>query len=105
MSGMTDSKQSLEDPEYSAFAWRRFRRMLSAMGGVSIVTAIIALAWVYYFMGTMTIAIALATLLGVGLTVFMAATLMGLVFLSSGSGHDEDVDAQGKKSAAHRNFR
>lgn len=39
---------------------------------------------------------------GVGLTVFMAAALMGPVFPNSGSGHDEAVDAQGKDSRARR---
>lgn len=105
MTGMTDSNPSLDDPDYSEFAWSRFRRILKAMGWVSALTALIALGWVYYFVSEMTIAIAIATLLGVGLTVFMAAALMGLVFLSSGSGHDEAVDAQGKKSAQHRNLK
>ena len=34
----------------------------------------------------------LAAVGGFGATIMMAAALMGLVFLSSGSGHDEDVD-------------
>jgi hypothetical protein len=34
----------------------------------------------------------LAAIGGFGATIMMAAALMGLVFLSSGSGHDEDVD-------------
>ena len=105
MARMTDSNPSLDDPDYSEFAWSRFRRMLKAMGLVSALTALAALGWMYYFLGEMTLAIGLATLLGVGLTVFMAAALMGLVFLSSGSGHDDDVDAQGKKSAQHRNLK
>lgn len=33
----------------------------------------------------------IATIAGVGFSVLLAAALMGLVFLSSGSGHDEDV--------------
>ncbi|QLC22513.1 cytochrome d ubiquinol oxidase subunit II [Parasphingopyxis sp. CP4] len=102
---MTDSQSSLDDPDYSEFAWRRFRRILKAMAVVSVLTGLVALGWMYYFIGGMTIAIALATVLGVSLTVFMAAALMGLVFLSSGSGHDEQVDAQGKKSAQHRNLK
>jgi hypothetical protein len=105
MAEMTDSNSSLDDPDYSEFAWSRFRRILKAMAVVSVLTGLVALGWMYYFIGGMTIAIALATVLGVGLTVFMAAALMGLVFLSSGSGHDEQVDAQGKKSAQHRNLK
>ncbi len=103
MAEMTDSNSPLDDPDNSEFAWSRFRRMLRAMALVSVLIAVIALGWMYYFIGEMTLAIGLATLFGVGLTVFMAAALMGLVFLSSGSGHDDDVDAQGKKNAEHPN--
>ena len=33
-----------------------------------------------------------ATAAGVGLSVMLGAALMGLVFLSSGSGHDESIE-------------
>lgn len=102
---MTEPKPTLDDTEYSEFAWSRFRGMLKWMGGASVGTAVIAVAWMHLYGGGLTIAIALATALGVGLTVFMAAALMGLVFLSSGSGHDEAVDAQGKDSLTRRNDR
>ena len=35
-----------------------------------------------------------ATIGGVGGSILLAAALMGLVFLSSGTGHDEAVDAR-----------
>ncbi len=41
----------------------------------------------------MTWVIALATVAGVGLSVLLGTALMGLVFLSNGSGHDAAVDA------------
>lgn len=34
----------------------------------------------------------IATAAGVGLSVMLGAALMGLVFLSSGSGHDESIE-------------
>jgi hypothetical protein len=34
----------------------------------------------------------IATAAGVGLSVMLGAALMGLVFLSSGSGHDEAIE-------------
>jgi hypothetical protein len=34
----------------------------------------------------------IATALGVGFAMLLTAALMGLVFLSSGTGHDESVD-------------
>ena len=100
---MTERKPTLEDAEYSRFVWARFRGMLKWMGVASVATAAAAVAWMHYYGGGLTIAVTLATALGVGLTVFMAAALMGLVFLSSGSGHDEAVDAQGRDSLARRN--
>jgi hypothetical protein len=40
----------------------------------------------------------IATIAGVGFSVLLAAALMGLVFLSSGSGHDEDAaDSSGDR--------
>ena len=75
------------------------------MALASVITAAVAVAWVHYYGGGLTLAVTLATALGVGLTVFMAAALMGLVFLSSGSGHDEAVNAQGKKSLTQHDRR
>lgn len=103
MKRVTESKPTLDDTEYSAFVWRRFRAMLKWMALASAAAAVAALAWMHVYGGGLTIAVALATAFGVGLTVFMAAALMGLVFLSSGSGHDEVVDEQGKDSLARRN--
>ena len=40
----------------------------------------------------LTIHMMIATAAGVGLSVMLGAALMGLVFLSSGSGHDESID-------------
>lgn len=98
LGGMTENGPTLDDPDYAQFAWARFRRMLNWMAAASVAAALVALAWMHYYGGGLTIAIGLATAFGVGLTVFMAAALMGLVFLSSGSGHDDDVDAQGRES-------
>lgn len=39
----------------------------------------------------MTATVIVATSAGVAFTVLLAGALMGLMFLSSGSGHDEDV--------------
>lgn len=95
---MTEGRPSLDDANYAQFAWARYRRTMKWMLVPAIAAALVALAWMQYYGGGLTIAVALATTLGVGLTVLMAAALMGLVFLSSGSGHDDDVDAQGKRS-------
>lgn len=39
----------------------------------------------------LTLAMVIATSAGVALSVLLGGALMGLIFLSSGSGHDEDV--------------
>jgi len=44
-----------------------------------------------HLQGALHLVTMLAILGGVGGSVIMAGLLMGLVFLSSGSGHDEDV--------------
>ncbi len=81
----------LADPTYAAFAWRRFRRILGWMAivaAVFIVLAILVLQHVYGPMGWVAI---LAVIGGAGGSIMLTAVLMGLVFLSSGSGHDEAV--------------
>ena len=98
-SAMTESKPSLNDTNNAQLAWARYRTTLKWMMIPSAAAAVGALLWMHYYGGGLTIAVALATTFGVGLTVMMAAALMGLVFLSSGSGHDEDVDAQSKETA------
>ena len=86
------STAGLSDPDYAAFAWRRFRRILGWMAVVAavfIVAAIMVLQYVYGPMGWVAI---LAVIGGAGGSIMLAAVLMGLVFLSSGTGHDEAVE-------------
>lgn len=88
---MTRPRQSLSDPEYAAFAWARYRRLMRWMLLVAVVAVIAALGWLKMDGSLMTIHMVIATIAGVGFSVLLAAALMGLVFLSSGTGHDEDV--------------
>lgn len=81
----------LDDPGYARFAWSRFRRLMAWMtlaAAVCVAVVIAAMAWVQ---GPLHLVTMLAIIGGVGGSVMMAAALMGLVFLSSGTGHDEDV--------------
>ena len=85
-------RSSLDDPDYAAFAWSRYRRILGWMGLVAIAfitAAIIVLERVYGPLGWVAI---LAVIGGAGGSIMLAAALMGLIFLSSGSGHDESID-------------
>ncbi|UZK68934.1 hypothetical protein OKW76_12965 [Sphingomonas sp. S1-29] len=89
---MTEPMRNLDDPAYAALAWRRFRRILGWMAVLAIVCAAAGVATLYWWTGIMPLHMGIATALGIGLTVLMGGALMGLVFLSSGSGHDEHVD-------------
>ncbi|MES2336644.1 MAG: hypothetical protein V4537_00945 [Pseudomonadota bacterium] len=63
------------------------------MTAVSAAAGGAAVAVLWRLNGPLPIHMAVATFLGVGLSILMAAALMGLIFLSSGSGHDEAVDS------------
>ncbi len=89
---MSDRKVGLDDPEYAAFAWGRYRRIMAWMALASLIAGIIAAVALNTFYGPLGLVAILAAIGGIGGSVLMAAALMGLVFLSSGTGHDESVD-------------
>lgn len=82
---------SLEDPGYAAFAWRRYRSLMGWMAGASGLAAIAGLAILRGLIGPMPWVMMISTAGGIFFTVLLAAALMGLVFLSSGTGHDESI--------------
>jgi len=67
----------------------RFRRIMKWMAVVSIVVAALAVILVASGDEGVHIHMMIATALGVGLTIMLAAALMTLAFLSSSSGHDD----------------
>lgn len=84
-------RPGLDDRSYSTFVWGRFRRVL---GGVALAAAACAGGcwwWIDSTYGPLNWVATLALLGGVFVTILMAGALMGLAFLSSGSGHDEAV--------------
>ena len=83
--------RALDDPEQARYAWRRFRRLMRWMWLAAAASAGGALWWLdasYGPLGWWAIGM---TMLGVGGSVGMAGALMGLVFLSSGTGHDSNM--------------
>lgn len=96
---MTKSHHSLSDPHYATFAWRRYRRIMGWMGLAAIICVLAVLAWLDRQMGPLPWSLVGAVAAGVGLSILLGAALMGLVFLSSGSGHDEEVDAFNKDTS------
>ena len=94
MGSMSERPTGLDDPEYAAFAWRRYRRLLGWMTLCSLLCGIAAVLGLDHFYGPLSWVAILAAIGGIGGSVLMASALMGLVFLSSGSGHDEAVDVR-----------
>ena len=83
--------------ERAASAWARYKRMMKWMVLAAAVTVLLALAWLWSDTGELSIHMAIATIAGVGLSVLVGTGLMGLVFLSNSSGHDEA--ASGRKDS------
>lgn len=93
MEAMTDHPDQLSNPALGAVAWRRYWRMMRWMVLAAIATVLAALYYLHVEGGLVSIHMVIATAAGVGLTVLLGTGLMLLSFMSSGSGHDEDVAA------------
>jgi hypothetical protein len=81
----------LDDADYAAFAWARYKRLMIWMTFASTVAMGLALLFLKVTLVQVPWVMALFTGLGVFFSVLLAAALMGLVFLSSGSGHDDAI--------------
>jgi hypothetical protein len=84
-------RSPLDDPANAAHAWNRFRRILRWMMAVNVGLVVISVAILYRWNGMVSVHLYIATALGVGFMMLLASALMGLVFLSSGTGHDEAI--------------
>lgn len=82
----------LDDPDNARFAWARYRLIMRWMAVFSTVVVAVVLAVLHWQGGFVSIHLYIATALGVWLTIMLMAALMGLVFLSSGTGHDEAIE-------------
>ena len=85
------NKSPLDDPEAAAFAWARYRRIMRFMFLLTAGLVAIAMALLWKF-EDVSVHFYIATALGIGFTMLLASALMGLMFLSSGTGHDDAVD-------------
>lgn len=88
---MNTRPSTLEDPDYAAFAWARYRALMLWMGLASLGSVALGLGALWLLVGPVPIMMMVWTALGIFFSVLLAAALMGLVFLSSGSGHDEVI--------------
>ncbi len=82
----------LDNPEYAAFAWARYRRLMAWMFVFTLIITGGALALFWQQYGFVSIHLYIATALGIIFSVMLMSALMGLVFLSSGTGHDEAIE-------------
>ncbi len=71
--------------------WRRFRRLMAFMLAIAAI-AVAASLWLLHRQGTVLhLQFVIALGLGITLSLLLAGALMGLVFLSANSGHDDAV--------------
>ena len=85
-------KSPLDDPENAAHAWARYRQIMRLLLAVTIGTVLIAVGLLYAYNGAISVHFYIAVALGISLTMLLGGGLMGLAFLSNGTGHDESVD-------------
>jgi hypothetical protein len=84
----------LDDPETAAHAWGRFRRQLRLTAWLTAAIELAVLPLLYARYGLVSIHLYIGVGLALALGIFLMSALMGLVFLSSGTGHDAAVADQ-----------
>lgn len=82
-------RRSQADYERAATAWGRYRALMKWMVLAATVSVLLALVYLKASGGPVPIHMVIATIAGVGLSVLLGTALMGLVFVSNNSGHDE----------------
>jgi hypothetical protein len=82
----------LEDPATAEHAWSRYRRLMRFMMTLTLLMVGAAFVAIYRENGVKSAHIYVATALMVGFAMLLMSALMGLVFLSSGTGHDEAIN-------------
>jgi drug/metabolite transporter (DMT)-like permease len=79
--------------ERTARAWARYKTLMSWMAIAAVGAVLLALLYLKSSGGPIPFHMAIATIAGVGLTMLLGTGLMGLVYFSSASGHDDDAAA------------
>lgn len=81
----------IPDRERTTQGWRRYKALMSWMALASIVAVLLALLYLWLAGVSFSIHVAIATAAGVGFSVLLGTALMGLIYFSSHSGHDEEI--------------
>ncbi len=86
-------KSPLDDPQNAAFAWARYRRIMRFMLLLTVGIVAIAMALLFKFgEEEVSVHFYIAVAMGIGFTMLLTRAPIGLVFLSSGTGHAESVE-------------
>ena len=88
---MNIPESPLDDPRNATHAWARYKRAMKAMVWLTLVIVLAIMGLMFWQNGFVSISFYVATALGFGGMIMLTAALMGLVFLSSGTGHDEAI--------------
>ena len=92
--------------ERTAAAWVRYKKLMSWMSLAAVTAVLLALIYLKSSGKPVPIHMMIATIAGVGLSVLLGTALMGLVYFSNHSGHDDDahqgLTGQGKKNEDDR---
>ena len=75
----------------TADAWTRYKRLMSWMVIAAVVAVLLALIYLKSEGREVPIHMMIATIAGVGFSVLLGTALMGLVYFSNNSGHDDTV--------------
>lgn len=86
----TSNSEQAPSGETRAHAWQRFRKLLLLSAIVGVIAAGLAISWVMAH-GDTSIHLMLALGGGIFLSLMLGGALMGLVFLSNRSGHDDEA--------------
>lgn len=77
--------------ERAALAWARYKALMSWMALAAVVAVLLALLYLKLSGAEIRLHMIIATIAGVGLSVLLGTGLMGLVYFSSHSGHDDSA--------------
>ncbi|TZG27376.1 hypothetical protein [Sphingomonas montanisoli] len=90
---LNERRSRLSDPQTASAAWARYRWIMRWVLGATLGAVGATIAYLKADGSEITLFTLIAAGAGVGLSVLLAGALMGLIFLSAGSGHDADVAA------------
>lgn len=98
-----DQKHVIHTEEQQrALAWLRYKRLMGWMAIAAVTAVLLALIYLKSSGGPVPIHMVIATIAGVGFSVLLGTALMGLVYFSNNSGHDEGAH-RSHDSASRRN--